>query len=32
MANDHWPWLDKMCFWVLRYPLPTLSYPDNYTS
>lgn len=30
-ANDHWVWLDRMCFWVLRYPLPTLSYPDNYT-
>lgn len=30
-ADDHWDWLDHMCFWVLRYPLPTLSYPDNYT-
>jgi hypothetical protein len=30
-ANEHWPWLDRMCFWVLRYPLPTLSYPDNFT-
>ncbi len=30
-ADDHWDWLDKMCFWVLRYPVPTLSYPDNYT-
>ncbi len=30
-AQDHWDWLDKLCFWVLRYPVPTLSYPDNYT-
>jgi hypothetical protein len=30
-AREHWGWLEEMCFWVLRYPLPTLSYPDNYT-
>ena len=30
-AEAHWDWLDKMCFWVLRYPTPTLSYPDNFT-
>lgn len=30
-ADANWDWLDKMCFWVLRYPAPTLSYPDNYT-
>ncbi|MEO8396735.1 MAG: hypothetical protein ABI700_27325, partial [Chloroflexota bacterium] len=28
-AETNWNWLSKMCFWVLRYPLPTLSYPDN---
>lgn len=30
-AEANWDWLDKLCFWVLRYPVPTLSYPDNYT-
>lgn len=30
-AETHWGWLDKLCFWVLRYPVPTLSYPDNFT-
>jgi hypothetical protein len=30
-ANTHWGWLDKLCFWVLRYPAPTQSYPDNFT-
>ncbi len=30
-AQANWGWLDKLCFWVLRYPAPTLSYPDNYT-
>ncbi|MEP7290966.1 MAG: hypothetical protein ABI835_04240 [Chloroflexota bacterium] len=30
-AEQHWDWLDNMCFWVLRYPTPTLSYPDNFT-
>ncbi len=30
-AEVNWDWLDKLCFWVLRYPVPTLSYPDNYT-
>ncbi len=30
-AEQHWSWLNKVCFWVLRYPVPTLSYPDNYT-
>ncbi len=30
-ARTHWDWLDKLCFWVLRYPSPTLNYPDNYT-
>jgi hypothetical protein len=31
LAESQWDWLDKLCFWVLRYPLPTLSYPDNFT-
>lgn len=30
-AETNWAWLDKLCFWVLRYPVPTLSYPDNFT-
>ncbi|MBL8154109.1 MAG: beta-galactosidase [Anaerolineae bacterium] len=30
-AEAHWPWLDKLCIWVLRYPGATRSYPDNFT-
>lgn len=30
-TEANWPWLDKMCIWVLRYPAPTRSYPDNFT-
>lgn len=30
-AEDNWPWLDKLCIWVLRYPASTRSYPDNFT-
>jgi hypothetical protein len=26
-----WPWVEKMCVWALRYPVNTLSYPDNFT-
>lgn len=31
MVEDDWQWANKMCIWVLRYPAPTLSYPDNFT-
>ncbi|MBL8163495.1 MAG: beta-galactosidase [Anaerolineae bacterium] len=30
-AEQHWPWLDKLCVWALRYPAATRSYPDNFT-
>lgn len=30
-AEANWSWLEKMCLWVLRYPAPTRSYPDNFT-
>jgi polysaccharide biosynthesis protein PslG len=30
-ADQHWDWLDKLCLWVLRYPIPTFNYPDNFT-
>ncbi|MCU0495895.1 MAG: beta-galactosidase [Anaerolineae bacterium] len=30
-AEQHWPWAEKVCLWVLRYPRPTSSYPDNFT-
>mgnify|MGYP005838603377 CR=1 FL=1 len=30
-AQEHWPWLDSLCLWVLRYPTSTRSYPDNFT-
>lgn len=29
-AENNWPWLDKLCLWVLRYPANTQSYPDNF--
>ncbi|MEP6986270.1 MAG: hypothetical protein ABI970_11765, partial [Chloroflexota bacterium] len=29
-AETSWPWLDKLCLWVLRYPASTQSYPDNF--
>lgn len=30
-AEEHWPWADKLCTWVLRYPANTGTYPDNFT-
>lgn len=30
-AEQHWPWLDAMCLWVLRFPAPTRNYPDYFT-
>ncbi len=30
-AEDHWQWAEKICLWVLRFPAPTGSYPDNFT-
>lgn len=30
-AESQWPYVDVLCQWVLRYPAPTLSYPDNFT-
>jgi hypothetical protein len=30
-AEQNWPWLQKLCLWVFRYPAPTQSYPDNFT-
>lgn len=29
-AETHWQHVEKLCLWVFRYPVPTLSYPDNY--
>jgi hypothetical protein len=31
LAEAEWNWLDKLCLWVFRYPVPTFSYPDNFT-
>ncbi len=30
-AEHHWPWAQKLCIWVLRYPAPTYNYPDYFT-
>ena len=29
-ARQHWPWLETMCLWVMRFPAPTGSYPDGF--
>lgn len=29
-TEANWPWLDKLCLWAFRYPMPTFSYPDNF--
>jgi polysaccharide biosynthesis protein PslG len=30
-SEEHWPWLEKLCVWALRYPVSTHNYPDNFT-
>ncbi len=30
-AEANMPYVEKLCQWVLRYPAPTRSYPDNFT-
>lgn len=30
-SETQWPWLEKLCIWVLRYPASTHNYPDNFT-
>lgn len=30
-AEANWPWLESLCLWVMRYPVNTRSYPDNFT-
>lgn len=30
-AETHWPWVNQLCIWALRYPAATLSYPDSFT-
>ncbi len=30
-AEDNWHNVEEICIWAFRYPLPTLSYPDNFT-
>lgn len=30
-AEENWPWADRLCTWVLRYPANTGTYPDNFT-
>ncbi|MEL7433859.1 MAG: beta-galactosidase [Chloroflexota bacterium] len=31
LADSEWEQVEAMCVWAFRYPVPTLSYPDNYT-
>jgi hypothetical protein len=30
LADNQWPWLDKLCIWVFRYPAPNLNYTDDF--
>jgi polysaccharide biosynthesis protein PslG len=30
-TQTNWPQVQRLCIWAFRYPLPTLSYPDNFT-
>src|SRR5690606_2759941 len=30
-SAEHWPWLESLCLWAFRYPIPTNSYPDYFT-
>lgn len=30
-ADEHWEQVEELCIWAFRYPVPTLSYPDNFT-
>jgi hypothetical protein len=31
IAEDEWPWLQAICFWVFRFPWDAKSYQDYYT-
>ena len=30
LAAERWPWAKSVCLWVLRYPAPSYSYPDDF--
>ena len=30
IAAEEWPWAETLCLWVLRYPVPSYSYPDDF--
>jgi hypothetical protein len=30
-AEDRWDWAEAICIWVMRFPAPTNSYPDDFT-
>jgi hypothetical protein len=30
-AEDRWAWAEVICLWVMRFPAPTGSYPDDFT-
>lgn len=29
--TEAWDWVETLCFWVLRFPVATFSYPDHFT-
>lgn len=29
--RNHWGWVETLCLWAFRYPVPTNSYPDYFT-
>ncbi len=30
-AEAHWPWVERLCVWALRFPAPQRSYADYFT-
>lgn len=30
LAAKNWDWAESVCLWVLRYPVPSFSYPDDF--
>jgi hypothetical protein len=30
-TQREWPWVETLCIWVMRFPAPTYSYPDDFT-
>lgn len=31
LSDERWDWAETICLWVMRFPAPTSSYPDDFT-